>query len=353
MNIPNKLAKRNHYVSYLKGWAIISIMLIHLLDWSNINLSAWQIDLKELLYPAVLFFMATAGSVVFIAYNKYDLPTASRKLWRRGIELILVYFLYNLAKLWFYDFSRQPFYWQFSQAGKLNLMDILTLQSFTAPISIILTIGIFLLLAPLPLYLAKRKFPKISVGLLLAAVVASGYFLPLPANNLTDWLLAKSNIMFPVLLWSVPFLLGFYLSLLGFDKRKGVFLVLFSILAALCVSPILDQTASLRLSANMYPLKLYYVFLSFAFMFLLVYFFYFLEKIGGKTINFILSLFRLMGDSTLAIYIYHWLVVDLTIWLFYPRCFYIWYTAPVFLAVYLLLKRKRFWEYFKSYQKMV
>ncbi len=350
MNLANQLIKkRNHYISYLKGWAIISIMLIHLIDWSNLVLSKISLNFKELLYPAILFFIATAGSLTFIAYNKYDLKTASKKLFWRGGELIGVYFLYNIAKFFLYDFSREPFYWQFMAAGKFNLINLVTLKSFTAPLAIILSIGIFLLLAPILLYLAKSKFPKTAIGLLLAAVIIINYFLPLPANQLTDWLYARNNIMFPPLLWLAPFLIGFYLSMFGFDKYKGRFLLIFAGLAFLCAWPLFGHQPDLKITDNIYPLKLYYIFFSFALMFLLVYLFYFLEKIGGKIINFFLSLLRLLGDTTLAVYLYHWLAIDLTIWIFYPKVFYIWYSAPVFILAYLIIKRKNFIEYFKTY----
>lgn len=139
--------KRNYYISYIKGWAIISIMLIHLIDWSNLVLSESGLYFKEFLYPSVLFFIATAGGVIYLAYFKYDLWTASKKLFRRGGELIGIYFLYNIVKLYIFDFSREPFYHKFIFSGEMNLTDILSLNSFAAPISIILTIGIFNYLA--------------------------------------------------------------------------------------------------------------------------------------------------------------------------------------------------------------
>ncbi len=345
----NTKTKRNFFVSYLKGWAIISIILIHLIDWSNRNLSASELWLKELLYPSVLFFIATAGSVVYLAYAKYDLWTSSKKLWRRGGELVGVYFLYNILKLYLYDFSAEPFYAGFVASGKLTLYNILSLQAFTAPISIILTIGVFLIITPLFLFLAKRKLAKLTIGLMLAVLVYVNYFLPLPANVLTDWLYAKNNIMFPLALWLVPYLLGFYLAIFGLEKHKGRLLVIFTALTASCAWPLFNFHESFKITYHMYPLKLYYLLASFAFMYLLFYLFSFLEKAGNRAANFLLALLRLLGDSTLAIYIYHWAVIDLTLWAFYPRLDFIWLTVPLFLICYIILKYGQLREYYKSY----
>jgi len=345
--------KRNYYFSYIKGWAIISIMLIHLLDWSGLILSASGFYFKELLYPSVLFFIALAGGLTYLAYSKYDLLTASKKLFRRGGELIAVYFLYNIIKLYIYNFSVEPFYMQFTAAGKMNLVGILSLNSFTVPISIILTIGIFLIISPIFLYLSRIKYSKLAIGALLAVVVYFGYFFPVPGNFLTNFLYAKNNIMFPLTLWLAPFLICFYLSMIGFEKHKGKLLLIFSALAM--VSGILqfNNFSAINFSSQMYPLKLFYVFSSFAFMYFLIYIFYFLEKAGRPAVNYFLALIRLLGDSTLAIYIYHWIVIDITLWIFYPRTNLILFTVPLFLSAYVIFKRQKLFEYFKNYEQML
>lgn len=351
MNQSVKLkTKRNNYFSYIKGWAIISIMLIHLLDWSGLILSKNSFYFKELLYPSVLFFIAAAGGVVYLAYAKYDLLTASKKLFKRGGELIAIYFLYNIIKLYVYNFSVEPFYEKFISAGKMNLADILSLRAFSAPISIILTIGIFLIISPLFLYLSKLKYAKLIMAVLAAAVLYIGYFLPLPANIVTDFLYAENNIMFPLILWLAPFLICFYLSMIGFEKHKGKLLLIFSGLAMISGVWQFDDFGSVNFSGQMYPLKLFYVFFSFAFMYFLIYVFYFLERLGRPAVNSILAFIRLLGDFTLAIYIYHWIVIDATLWIFYPRADLILLTAPLFLLVYVILKRRKLLEYFKSYE---
>ncbi|MDD4271664.1 MAG: hypothetical protein PHF50_02575 [Patescibacteria group bacterium] len=351
MGQPTKIkTKRNYYFSYIKGWAIISIMLIHLLDWSGLILSGSALYFKEFLYPSVLFFIATSGGVVFWAYSKYDLLTAAKKLFKRGGELIGVYFLYNIIKLYIYNFSVEPYYWQFTAAGKMNLIDILSLRSFTVPISIILTIGAFLIISPLFLYLSRTKYAKSSIAALIAAVIYFGYFFPMPTGPAADLLFARNNIMFPLILWLTPFLICFYLSMLGFEKHKGKLLLVFSSLAMISGVLQFNNFSSVNFSGQMYPIKLFYVFSSFAFMYLLIYVFYFLERTGNRAINSILALVRLLGDSTLAIYIYHWIVIDTTLWILYPRVNLILAAVPLFLLAYVILKRQKLFEYVKSYE---
>ena len=90
--------KRNHFISYIKGYAIIAVLLIHMIDWSNIIVGHTTQLFKELLYPGVFFFMATSGSVVYIAYAKSETwLKPARKLFVRGLQLIGIYYLYNLV----------------------------------------------------------------------------------------------------------------------------------------------------------------------------------------------------------------------------------------------------------------
>lgn len=340
--------KRNFYISYLKGWAIISIILVHLIDWSNINLTKSVLEFRELLYPAVLFFIATAGSLSYIAYRKYELKTVTLKSFRRGGELIAIYFLYNIIKLYIFDFSKEPFYGQFIYKHTLNLSDILSLHSFTAPISIILTIGILLIISPFFIYLSRLKYAKIIFGLLILVLIFINYVLPTPTDFLIDFLYAKNNITFPLILWLLPFLIGFYLSMWDFEKHKGKFLLIFLILTVVFGFRQLADIQSINLKSQMYPLKLFYIFLSFSLMFVLIFLFYFLEKIKSKTINGFLSLMRFLGDSTLEIYIYHWIVIDLTIWLMYPQIKYILYSVPLFILIYSIIKRRKLIAYYRS-----
>lgn len=341
------LKKHNPYISYIKGWAIISVILIHLLDWSEMGQPAFLQPFKELLYPSVLFFIANAGSVIYLAYNGYDtLKKPTLRLIRRGLELIGVYFLYTLIKFYIFNFGQEPFYQQFIDQGKFSLTHLLTLQSFNVPIGIILTIGAFLIISPLLLWLVRKiKYPKLLIGALIAAVLAINYLWPLPAGTLTDFLYSKNLILFPLLLWLLPFLMGFYLALDGMDKHKGRWLIIFGLLTLGFYFYLSGQGAYLRPSGYMYPLRLYYIFFSFTLMYLLFYLFTYLEKLNLKILKYILATVRALGDYTLSLYVLHWVVIDLTLWIFYPRGFFIWPAAALLLAAFIFWRRERIKQY--------
>ncbi len=343
------MSKRNHYISYIKGYAIIGVLLIHLIDWSNIILTPNEKLWRELTYPAVLFFISTVGSVVYIAYgHRDDWKKTSLRLITRGAQLIGIYFLYNLIKLWIYNFDKAPFYWQFKEKGIFDVKNIFLLHSFSVPITIILTIGVFLIISPLFLWLVKNvKYPKIIIGVILVLTLLLNYVIPPPSNALTDFLYARNNIMFPLALWFVPYLIGFYLAFLGFEKHKGKMFLLFAALTAIFYYPIFLRGDPWLPSQYMYPLQPYYICASFAFMYALIWVFWIMERfIFNRPL---LSLIRLLGDHTLAIYIYHWVVIDLVLRYYFPDAKKIWIFGPLFVVVYVVLKRKKLREYYQEY----
>jgi hypothetical protein len=67
----------------------------------------------------------------------------------------------------------------------------------------------------------------------------------------------------------------------------------------------------------------------------------------------ILAAIRLLGDNTLHLYLYHWIVIDLTIWIFSPYVGYIWITTPLFLIAYLIFKKRKFVEYYSHQNNVV
>ncbi|MEK7213434.1 MAG: acyltransferase family protein [Patescibacteria group bacterium] len=341
------LKKHNPYISYIKGWAIISVILIHLLDWSEMGQPKGLQPFKELLYPSVLFFIANAGSVIYLAYSGYDsLKKPTLRLIQRGLELIGVYFLYTLIKFYIFNFGQEPFYQQFIGQGKFSLTHLLTLQSYSVPISIILTIGAFLIISPLLLWLVRKtKYPKSLIGVLIALVLIFNYVLPLPQNTLTNFLYSKNLILFPLLLWLLPFLMGFYLALDGMDKHKRRYLIIFGFLTAGFYFYLSGQGAWLRPSGYMYPLRLYYIFYSFTLIYLLFYLFTWLKKFNGKLLKYVLATLRALGDYTLSLYVLHWVVIDLILWIFYPKGYFIWPGVILLLAVFIGWRRERIKQY--------
>ncbi len=337
-----KIKKRNHFISYIKGWAIVSIIMIHLIDWSNIVLSNNEKLLKELLYPGVLFFIATVGSVVYIAYGHYeDWKKPARRLVVRGLQLLGVYFLYNLIKLVVYNFDYQPFYWQFTEKHTFDSFNIIALQSFSVPIGILVTIAFLLIISPLFLWVAKKtEHPKMIIWGILLAVLTVNYIWVLPENLITNTLYSRNNVSFPFLLWLAPYLIGFLVALYGFEKHKLRFFILFGVLALAWGIHYWRLGQSWHNNDYMYPLRLYYVWFSFAFMYLLVWIFWLLEKVRGRALKYFLGAWRVLGDNTLFIYVAHWVVIDLTIWIWHPHYKAIWYTVPLFLVAFLIIKRK-------------
>ncbi len=343
--IPPK--KRNHFISYIKGYSIISVMLIHLIDWSNIAVSPTGNWLKELLYPGVFFFMSTAGSVVYIAYGKAEtLAKPAWKLFKRGWQLIAAFYFYNIIKLFIYDFSKEPFYWQYTQHGKMTWQNILTLQSFSSPIGILLTIGALIILSPILLTITKKiKYPNIVILLIFVAVIFNAYFIN-TSGPISNFLFSRNNISFPIALWSIPFIAGYLIAALGFEEKKQWWLLLFAPLTAIFYFYQIKNGLSIKPSSSMYPLEWYYLAVSLLFMTLLFYLFYVLEKIPNSIIKKILAIIRYWGDCTLAIYLWHWIVIDMTLWVVYPETKLIWLTVPIFLVIYTVIKFNKLKEYF-------
>lgn len=346
-NLITKPKKHNHFISYIKGYAIISVVLIHLVDWSNIVVSPTGSWLKELLYPGVFFFMSTAGSVVYIAYGQAESwAKPAWKLFKRGWQLIGIYYLYNIIKLFIYDFSKEPFYWQYTEHGKMTWQNILTLQSFSSPIGILLTIGALIILSPILLVLTKKiKYPNIIILLILALIVFGAYFIK-TSGPISDFIFSRNNISFPLALWSIPFIAGYLIAALGFEERKHWWLAIFLPLTAISYYFQTKNGLQIKPSHSMYPLQAYYISASLLLMTILFYVFYVLEKMPNSIIKKILAIVRYWGDCTLAIYLWHWIVIDMTLWVVYPKTKLIWLTVPFFLTVYTIIKRNKLKKYF-------
>ncbi len=339
--------KRNYYISYIKGFAIITLLTLHLLDWSNMVLTPHEKMWREFLFPSVLFFMSTLGSVVYIAYGHHEhLLAPTKRLLRRGFELIAIYFLYNLLKLRFYDFQQEPFYYKFISQQKFGFMDILSLHAFSVPISIILTIGIFLLISPFFLWITKKtRYPRSILGGIFLVILIFNYTSVFSQSAIKDFLLAKNNITFSLLQWSIPYMMGFYLAMTGLEKQKGKAFFFFLILTLCAGGYQFLNDQSLYISEYMYPLKPYYVVASFCFLYILIFLFSFLEKINHAVVRYFLAVVRILGDYTLTLYIFHWIVVDLTLWIFAPETKLIWWSVSTFLILFLAWHHKKIREF--------
>lgn len=76
-------------------------------------------------------------------------------------------------------------------------------------------------------------------------------------------------------------------------------------------------------------------------MYLLFYFFGFLEKIQKNWSNKFLNVIKFLGENTLSIFILHWVVIDFTYWLFAPKEWVILITVPIFVFLFVFIKYKR------------
>ena len=148
--------ERNLYISYIKGAAIIGIILIHLIDWSNMRLPKTGHFVEDLLHSAVLLFVLVGGSVTFVAYERKPISIQVKRLIYRAGQLLFIYYLYSIVKLLIFNFRTEPFYEQFSKIGTLTIPDILKFHSFSVPITVLITYPFLLAISPLFLSLEDK-----------------------------------------------------------------------------------------------------------------------------------------------------------------------------------------------------
>jgi len=343
MNTTTLPTKRNHSISYVKGCAILGVILIHLFDWSEIAWSPLTKNFKEFLYPFVMMFLATAGSVMVIANQRHDFLTGAKRAVKRALEIFAVYFVYNLGKILIYNFDQQPFFKGFEAQGTLTFSGILTFKAFSVPITILLTIAFFVMVSPIILLLIKKtRHPKIWIMVLISALIVVDYAIVWPSNSFVDFVFAKKIVTFPIALWAIPFLIGMLLALYDIDKTKFIQIPIWFVLTIVCFVwwKALGHN-EWQPSAAMYPLHLYYVAFSFFYMSVLIVLFSRLEKIRSKSMAWFLSILQVLGDNTLELYILHWLVIDVASWILYPNLFWIWLFVPLFLAGFVFWHRRK------------
>ncbi len=342
--------RRNPLISYIKGIAILMVILIHLLDWSTLKIGVdFPIWLREFLYTGVFFFLFLAGSVVYIAYNSRPLLITTGRLFRRGFEIFLIYYVYSIVKFWLfssgkYSLDIEPLYYQFQSAGTWNWESILTLHSYSVPIGILLTIAMCLFIAPLFLWITQKvRFPKLILSVVLFVLMWIGFYTVPEDSFLTNFLWARGFIFFPPILWLIPFLLGYLLAFFGLEEKKEWLLFFSSIgTVALMYSFFLDGKA-LHPTWYMFPLQLYYVVVSIFVLSVLLFIFDFLSKISFFGKSYILGLLRFWGDHTLSLYIVHWIVIDTTLYFVapnYSEYTMIWKTVALMFVVFTLVRWK-------------
>lgn len=344
-----KEKKKQPYISYLKGFAIVAVIFIHLIDWGALSGIKFFSLFKEALFPGVMFFVSMIGALMYFAYKDSDLKRSIFKLIKRGVEIIGVYYIYSIVKLFVFDFSKEPYYGYFNGSDRMHdLINILSLKAGDVPLTILVTLGFFMIISPLFLFIIKKaKYPKLTVLVILAFVVYLNYFVQLPHNVVTNLLYSNGYVFHPVMLWMTPYLVGILVAMIGLDlKKKLMLLFSFGVMAISFIVIFISSKVSINdfssvlPSFHMYPLDLYYVVFSLFFMYLLIYFFGFVEKIKNKFSTKFLEITTFLGENTLSLFIFHWIIIDLTYWIFAPREWMILITVPVSLFIFVLIKIK-------------
>lgn len=341
--------RRNLYISYIKGVAIICITLIHLIDWSDMPLTPTERTFKDLLLVGVFLFVLTTGSVLFISYEHRSPLEQVKRLLYRACQILGIYYLYSIIKLLIFDFSTEPLYFKFIDKSTFTIPDILFFRSYSVPITILITFAFFLALSPLILFIYKRsKFPGFAITLLIALIFTLNYFTPLPSinNPIVNFLYAKGNVLFSIMHWLVPLLVGFFLAQAGFEKQKHKILLIGGIFTAITALLLFTDHKSLNLSDNEFPLSPYFMFSGIFSLSLLLYAFQILQRFHNRLLKGFLATLRFLGDNTLHLFVYQWLVIDLTRWVFPKPVGLIWLTIPLFFIFYLLLNKNKLLKYY-------
>lgn len=345
-----KINKKNKYISYIKGSAFFIILLIHLCDWGGLTNNPIFVDFRKIFYPglSILIFVAMSGSLIYLAYQDYDLKKASKRLITRGLKLIGIYYIFSIVKLFIFDFSKQDLYSNFIGSNRINdLLNILTLKKSDTGIAILFTIGIFLIISPILLYFTRKsKHPGRLVFLIaLFFIILSLIITPNSSSYLYNLLYSNNFATFPFFLWIIPYLLGMFIAIIGFEKRKKIILFVASILSSFYIifffltdRAISPKTYAYQLSDG--SIKYYIYFVIFSFMILSA-FMYLLKHIirrNGKISNKVLNILEFVGDRTFDLYLIQWIFIDLTYLLFSPSHWLVFITVPMASFIYCFIK---------------
>lgn len=328
---------KNYYISYLKWIAIIFIMLVHLINWSDMPINTILFDLKDFFHIGTLYFVALSWSLIVIAYGKYDnMWKANKKLLKRAIMLFWIYMMYNVTKLYIYDFSKEPFYQSFANAWKLNLLWIITFKTYVVPITILLLWCMFLFITPIILYINKKiKYRKEVILWAIILLTIINYFVLFPRNILSEILYWENYIFYWFNLWLLPYLIWIYLWMIGFHEKRKEALAFFWGLTITMLIYQLYNNMPVLLDSYMFPLKPYFIVVCFFVMFIFVYIFMWISKFNNNIVNYSLSILKLIWDKTLFVYVTHWIIIDTTIWICRPYATIIWVTVPLYLIWFL------------------
>lgn len=336
-------SKRNNYISYIRGFAILFVILIHLVDWSGVKVNGLFKYIFELFYTGVIFFVALVGSVVYEAYShRGSLKEVTYKLVRNGLQIILIYFFFNIVKFYIYDFGAETYYLKYIEKGTFDIWGILTLQSISFPISIFITLGTLMLISPFFVWIVRTfKNYKVILYILLFGLIYLNYFVEIPNYPIWNFLLARNNTTFPILLWTIPYLIGIIVASYGFEKKLIEKLAVSLLVGILMYFLVLDANFVWDLSKYMYPLSMIYVAIGFGFMQILIYLIKLIEKIQNNFVGQMLTILKHWGDNSLNLYLGHWIVIDIIYLLVEKNYWTIWIGVTVFVIFFTIFLQNR------------
>lgn len=347
-----KIDKKNKYISYIKGTAFFIILLIHLCDWGGLTSNPTFVSFRKVFYPglSILIFVAMSGSLIYLAYQDYDIKKASKRLLARGLKLIGIYYIFSIIKLFLFDFSKQDLYSQFIGSNRIDdLINILILKKSDTGIAILFTIGIFLTISPILLYFIRKvKYPGRLIFLItLFFTILSLVITPNSSSYLYNLLYSNNFAIFPLFLWVIPYLLGMLIAIVGFEKRRKVILFVTSILSIFYIiffyitdRAISPKTYAYQLSDGSIKYYIYFVLFSFMVLSVIIYLFKYIIKKDWKISNNILKILEFVGDRTFDLYLIQWIFIDLTYLLFSPNSWLVFISVPLSSSIYCFIKYK-------------
>ncbi len=340
--------KKNHYISYIKWIALIFIVIVHLVHRSNIQI--WPI-LKYVMEVSsiwILLFMSMIWVVVIFAYGKYpDLKKPSKRLLQRALLLLGIYFLYNIVKLYLFPLwllAHQPFYWQFTEKWTLDLMWILTMKSFTVPITVFVLIPILLVVSIWVLHINKLKYKKSIISAIIAFLYILNYWTPASSLSSMNFLYGINTTMLSVNYWLLPYFVWVLLAMFWFEKIKWQALGIFTALTIWFGIQNYYSWLSTLPASNIYPMHPYYIAFSFLIVYIIIFKIQIIEKFRNHFTHSVLAFINFLGNHTFNLYIYHWIVIDLTIWFISDKAILL--VVPTFITLYSIYHYKKIKDYY-------
>jgi peptidoglycan/LPS O-acetylase OafA/YrhL len=88
----------------------------------------------------------------------------------------------------------------------------------------------------------------------------------------------------------------------------------------------------------------YYIAFSFFIVYILIFLIQAIEKLKNYFSHSFLAFINFLGNHTFNLYIYHWIVIDLTIWFISDKAILI--VVPAFIALYSIYHYKKIKDYY-------